>query len=51
MSLNILVIDDSETVRPVIHKTLDLACVLVKETHEASTGKSDTLKKEKIARK
>ena len=39
MSLNILVVDDSETVRAVISKMLELAGVPVAELFEASNGK------------
>ncbi len=39
MALNILVVDDSITVRAVIKKTLDLAGVPVNELHEAGNGK------------
>lgn len=39
MSLNILVVDDSETVRAVISKMLELAGVSVAELFEASNGK------------
>jgi len=39
MALNILVVDDSATVRAVIRKTLDLAEVPVKQLFEASNGK------------
>jgi two-component system chemotaxis response regulator CheY len=39
MSLNILVVDDSATVRAVIKKTLSLASVPVNELHEAANGK------------
>jgi len=39
MALNILVVDDSATVRAVIAKTLQLAGVQVDELHEAANGK------------
>ena len=39
MSLNILVVDDSATVRAVIKKTLEIAEVPVGELHEAADGK------------
>ncbi|MBW2058928.1 MAG: response regulator [Deltaproteobacteria bacterium] len=39
MALNILVVDDSQTVRAVIAKTLQLAGVPVNELHQASNGK------------
>ena len=39
MALNILVVDDSETVRAVIAKTLELAGVSVNELHQASNGR------------
>lgn len=39
MALNILVVDDSSTVRAVIAKTLDLAGVPVNELHQAENGK------------
>ena len=39
MSLNILVVDDSATVRAVIKKTLEIAEVPVNELHEAADGK------------
>ncbi len=38
MALNILVVDDSRTVRAVIRKTLQLAEVPVNELHEAGNG-------------
>ncbi len=38
MALNILVVDDSRTVRAVIRKTLQLAEVPVNELHEAANG-------------
>ena len=38
MSLNILIVDDSETVRAIIGKTLRLANVPVNETYQASNG-------------
>lgn len=38
MPYNILVVDDSQTVRAVIRKTLDLAGVEVGEIHEAGNG-------------
>ena len=38
MALNILVVDDSRTVRAVIRKTLELAEVPVNELHEAANG-------------
>ncbi len=38
MPYNILVVDDSQTVRAVIRKTLDLAGVDVGEIHEAGNG-------------
>jgi CheY-like chemotaxis protein len=38
-SLNILVVDDSATVRAVIKKTLEIAEVPVSELHEAADGK------------
>jgi len=39
MALNILVVDDSETVRAVIRKTLDLARIPVDELYEAANGR------------
>ncbi len=39
MALNILVVDDSETVREVIAKTLGLAQVPVNELHMAANGR------------
>jgi two-component system, chemotaxis family, chemotaxis protein CheY len=39
MALNILVVDDSSTVRAVIRKTLELAEVPVKTLYEACNGK------------
>jgi len=39
MSFNILIVDDSETVRAVISKTIELAGVPVNELYEASNGK------------
>jgi two-component system chemotaxis response regulator CheY len=39
MTLNILVVDDSATVRAVIAKTLEIANVPVNELHNASNGK------------
>jgi len=39
MSLNILLVDDSETVRAVISKTLELAGVPVNKLYEVSNGK------------
>jgi len=39
MALNILVVDDSETVRAIIAKTLKLAQIPVGELHNASNGK------------
>ena len=39
MSLNILLVDDSETVRAIIAKTLELAGVPVTELYEAPNGK------------
>lgn len=38
MALNILVVDDSETVRAIIGKTLRLAQIPVNELYEASNG-------------
>lgn len=38
MSLNILMVDDSETVRAVIAKTLSLAQIPINELHQASNG-------------
>ena len=38
MALNILVVDDSATVRAVIGKTLDLAEIPVNELHQAADG-------------
>jgi len=38
MSLNILVVDDSATVRAVIKKTLEIAEVPVSELHQAADG-------------
>lgn len=38
MSLNILVVDDSRTVRTVIAKTLDLAAIPVGELYQAENG-------------
>jgi len=39
MSFNILIVDDSETVRAIISKTIELAGVPVYELYEASNGK------------
>jgi two-component system chemotaxis response regulator CheY len=39
MSLNILVVDDSETVRAIIGKTLRLADVPISEFYEAANGR------------
>jgi two-component system chemotaxis response regulator CheY len=39
MALNILVVDDSETVRAIIGKTLKLAQIPINELHNASNGK------------
>jgi two-component system chemotaxis response regulator CheY len=39
MSFNVLVVDDSATVRAVMEKTLKIAAVPVDEFHEASNGK------------
>ena len=39
MSFNILIVDDSETVRAVIAKTLDLAGIALNEVHQAANGK------------
>lgn len=39
MALNILVVDDSATVRAVIAKTLEIAGVRVAELHNAANGK------------
>ena len=39
MALNILVVDDSQTVRAVIAKTLRLSGVLINELHQAANGK------------
>jgi len=39
MALNILVVDDSATVRAVIVKTLDIAGIDVGELHQAENGK------------
>jgi len=39
MSLNILLVDDSKTVRSVISKTLELAGVPINELYEVSNGK------------
>jgi two-component system chemotaxis response regulator CheY len=39
MALNILVVDDSETVRAVIAKTLELAELPVNDLYQASNGK------------
>jgi len=39
MSFNILIVDDSETVRAIISKTIELAGVPVNELYEASNGK------------
>lgn len=46
MALNVLVVDDSSTVRAVIRKTLELAGVEVNELHEAANGQEglDALK-------
>jgi two-component system chemotaxis response regulator CheY len=38
MAYNILIVDDSQTVRAVIRKTLDLAGIEVGEIHEAGNG-------------
>jgi two-component system chemotaxis response regulator CheY len=38
MAYNILIVDDSQTVRAVIRKTLDLAGIPVGEIHEAENG-------------
>jgi len=38
MSLNVLVVDDSATVRAVIAKTLEIAGVSVGELHQATNG-------------
>ncbi len=38
MALNILMVDDSETVRAVIAKTLKLADIPINELHQASNG-------------
>lgn len=38
MSLNILVVDDSETVRAVLAKTLELTAIPIGELHKASNG-------------
>ena len=38
MSLNVLIVDDSETVRAIIGKTLKLANVPLKEVFQASNG-------------
>ena len=38
MALNILVVDDSATVRAVIVKTLELAEIPVNELHQAADG-------------
>jgi two-component system, chemotaxis family, chemotaxis protein CheY len=38
MSYNILVVDDSQTVRAVISKTLSIAGVPINELHEAANG-------------
>lgn len=37
--INVLIVDDSETVRQIIIKTLDLAGVAVNEIHQASNGR------------
>ena len=39
MAYNILLVDDSKTVRAVIRKTLEIADVPVAELHEASNGR------------
>lgn len=39
MALNILIVDDSETVRAVIAKTLNLAGVEIRELHHAANGR------------
>jgi two-component system chemotaxis response regulator CheY len=39
MALNILVVDDSATVRAVIAKTFEVACIDVGELHQAENGK------------
>lgn len=39
MALNILVVDDSETVRAIIAKTLELAKVPINELYNAANGK------------
>jgi len=46
MALNILVVDDSNTVRAVIVKTLQICGVPINEIHQAANGKEalDTLK-------
>jgi len=38
MSFNILIVDDSKTIRSVIKKTLDIAGVPVGDLHEAENG-------------
>lgn len=38
MSYNILIVDDSQTVRAVISKTLSIAGVPINELHEAANG-------------
>jgi two-component system, chemotaxis family, chemotaxis protein CheY len=38
MSYNILIVDDSETVRQVVAKTLDLAGVPLNQLHQAANG-------------
>jgi len=39
MSLNILIVDDSETVRSIIVKTLQIAGVSLQQVHQASNGR------------
>ena len=39
MSYNILIVDDSKTIRSVIKKTLDIADVPVGDLYEAENGK------------
>ena len=50
MAFNILVVDDSETIRAIVAKTLKIAGVPVSNLYQASNGKEalETLKKEWI---
>ncbi len=38
MSFNILIVDDSKTIRSVIKKTIQIACIPVNEVYEAANG-------------